>query len=374
MAVNIWATPEGRGKWGDPRTFEPVFNGLPVLVTGHTGFTGTWLSLWLHALGADVHGLALDPITSPNLYAATDAANAVASTIGDIRDFSAVRRAVEAAKPLVIFHLAAQPLVSQAFADPVATMAVNVQGTTHVLEAARLTPSVKAVVCVTTDKVYADKNWYWGYRETDELGGKDPYSASKAAAEIVAFSYRKTLAERGNGVHIATARGGNIIGGGDWSDNRIVPDFVRSVTAGEPLILRNPGAVRPWQHVLALAHGYLSLAAALLNQETSAADAWNFGPVDDDAKTVQVLVEGLAAAWTRPDLRYEAGSFPETRFLHLVSSKARAELGWAPALAFAETVALTAQWYRDYYANPSAARRITEVQIRHYRQRLASAV
>ena len=242
------------------------------------------------------------------------------------------------------------------------------------LEAARLTPDVKAVVCITTDKVYRDQDSVRGYNEQDPLGGKDPYSASKACAELVAASYRATLAERGNGVLIANARGGNIIGGGDWSDDRIVPDFVRAVTAGGPINLRNPGAVRPWQHVMALVHGYLVLASRLLNGDRVAADNWNFGPADEAARTVGDLVEQLSTVWTRPKITYTPGSFPETRFLHLDSTKARAQLGWMPPLSFADTVELTANWYRDFAASPKKAAEIIALQIEQYREAVRNHV
>ena len=350
--------------------FELALRGARVFVTGHTGFTGGWLVSWLKRIGCDVAGLALAPATNPNLFAAAKIADGIASTIGDIRDFATVRDAIARHRPQVIIHLAAQPLVSKSFADPLETFATNALGTAHVLEAARLTPDVKAVVCITTDKVYRDQDWVWGYREQDPLGGKDPYSASKACAELVAASYRATLAERGNGVLIANARGGNIIGGGDWSADRIVPDFVRAVTTQAPISLRNPGAVRPWQHVMALVHGYLVLAARLLSGDRSAADNWNLGPSDDAARTVQDLVEHLSASWIRPDITYAPGSFPATRFLHLDSTKARALLGWKPPLAFAGTVDMTANWYRDFTVNPRDAAQITVRQIEHYRNAL----
>ena len=348
--------------------FELVLRGARVFVTGHTGFTGGWLVSWLKRIGCDIAGLALAPATEPSLFVATNVADGISSTIGDIRDFATVRDAIARHRPQVIIHLAAQPLVSQSFADPIETFATNALGTAHVLEAARLTPDVKCVVCITTDKVYRDQDWVWGYREQDPLGGKDPYSASKACAELVAASYRATLAERGNGVLIANARGGNIIGGGDWSVDRIVPDFVRAVTARQPISLRSPGAVRPWQHVMALVHGYLVLVARLLSGDRSAADNWNFGPSDDAARTVQNLVERLSASWTRPDITYAPGSFPETRFLHLDSTKARTQLGWMPPLSFAQTVSLTASWYRDFTADPSSASQITMRQIERYRE------
>ena len=354
--------------------FETPLKSARIFVTGHTGFTGGWLVSWLKAIGCDVAGLSLAPATEPSLFAAGDIADGIASTIGDIRDFATVRAAIERHRPSVIIHLAAQPLVSKSFDDPLQTFATNALGTAHVLEAARLTAGVKAVVCITTDKVYRDQDWVWGYREQDPLGGKDPYSASKACAELVAASYRATLAERGNGVLIANARGGNIIGGGDWSADRIVPDFVRAVTVGLPLNLRNPGAVRPWQHVMALVHGYLALAARLLGGDRTAADNWNFGPTDEAARTVGDLVELLSAVWTRPDITYAAGSFPETRFLHLDSTKARTLLGWAPPLSFAGTVELTASWYREFAAHPETAAQITARQIAQYREAIRNHV
>jgi CDP-glucose 4,6-dehydratase len=350
--------------------FESRLRGERIFVTGHTGFTGGWLVSWLKRIGCDVAGLALAPATEPSLFIAANIAGGIASTIGDIRDFATVRDAIARHRPSVIIHLAAQPLVSKSFADPIETFATNALGTAHVLEVARLTPDVKAVVCITTDKVYRDQDWVWGYREQDPLGGKDPYSASKACAELVAASYRATLAERGNGVLIANARGGNIVGGGDWSVDRIVPDFVRAVTAQQSLSLRNPGAVRPWQHVMALVHGYLVLAARLLDGDRAAADNWNFGPSDEAARTVGDLVEQLSSIWARPEIIYAPGSFPETRFLHLDSTKARVLLSWRPPLSFAETVELTAGWYRDFTKNPAAIAQITTQQIEHYRNAL----
>lgn len=354
----------------DPRLldFEAPLKGERIFVTGHTGFTGGWLVTWLKRIGCNVAGLALEPASEPNLFTAANVAAGIESTIGDIRDLAAVRAAIERHRPSIIIHLAAQPLVSHSFADPIETFTTNALGTAHVLEAARLTPGVKAVVCITTDKVYRDQDWVWGYREQDPLGGKDPYSASKACAELVAASYRATLAERGNGVLIASARGGNIIGGGDWSADRIVPDFVRAITAHQPISLRNPGAVRPWQHVMALVHGYLVLAARLLGRDRVAADNWNFGPRDDAGRTVRDLVEQLSAAWTRPEITYAPGSFPETRFLHLDSTKARTLLGWVPPLSFTDTIELTAGWYRDFAANPADAAQITVRQIEKYRE------
>ena len=252
-------------------SFEAILAGQRVLVSGHTGFTGGWLALWLRGIGCEVTGLALPPETEPNLFSSSRIGDQLKSRFGDIRDFAAVKDAMAAAQPSIVFHLAAQPLVSRGFAAPLETFATNVIGTGHMLEAARLQPGVKAVVCVTTDKVYADQDGNESHREGDRLGGRDPYAASKAAAELVAACYRDTMAERGNKVLIATARGGNIIGGGDWSRDQIVPDFVRAVVARAPLLLRNPDAVRPWQHVLALVHGYLVLASRLIEGDATCA-------------------------------------------------------------------------------------------------------
>jgi CDP-glucose 4,6-dehydratase len=350
--------------------FEAAIAGRRVLLTGHTGFTGGWLALWLRGIGCHVTGLALPPETVPNLFSSARIGEQMTSRLADIRDFSTVKEAMEAAQPSVVFHLAAQPLVSGGFAGPIETFATNVIGTAHVLEAARLQPGVRAVVCVTTDKVYADHDRQEGCREGDRLGGRDPYAASKAAAELVAACYRDTMAERGNKVLIATARGGNIIGGGDWSRDRIVPDFMRAAVAGTPLTLRNPDAVRPWQHVLALVHGYLVLASRLIEGDAACADAWNFGPRAGDAVSVQELVDGLGKAWMRPEINLTKGDFPETLSLHLDSAKARGQLGWEPAVDFAQSVMLTAEWYREFHARPASAAELTAAQIDRYRQRL----
>lgn len=350
--------------------FEQTFVGRRVLVTGHTGFTGGWLSLWLGQIGAKVTGLALMPVTTPNLFEVAGVGTGLTSITGDIRDASLVQRVVQDCQPEIIIHLAAQPLVSLSFEDPLGTFATNVMGTAHVLEAARTVGSVKAVVCITTDKVYADENCLWGYREIDPLGGKDPYSASKACAELLAASYRATLATRGNGVAIATARGGNIIGGGDWSANRIVPDFVRSVVAGKPLTLRNPEAVRPWQHVMALVHGYLVLAHNLVTRSTVVDAAWNLGPSGDEAKPVSALVEAFQRHWSPVPVHYTPGQFPETGYLYLDSTKARRALGWHPPLDFEKTIALTVEWYRRCHENPTSAQAVTLEQIAVYRAAL----
>jgi CDP-glucose 4,6-dehydratase len=349
--------------------FERSIAGRRVFVTGHTGFTGGWLTLWLKQLGCSISGLALPPNTEPSLFNAAHIGDGITSELGDIRDYAVVKAAMGRADPELVIHLAAQPLVSQSFDDPVETMASNALGTAHVLEAARLARNVKAVVCITTDKVYADEAVTRPHREDDRLGGKDPYSASKAAAEMIALSYAQTLAARGNGCKIATARGGNIIGGGDWSRDRIVPDFARAIATSTPLVLRRPNAVRPWQHVLALVHGYLMLADHLLNGGESGS-AWNFGPDVSEAVTVEELVRKLAASWTVPDLQLGPTDFPETNVLRLDSAKARSQLGWKPPLDIDRTIELTGAWYRDYYGNPGSSRDLTIAQIEDYRRRL----
>jgi CDP-glucose 4,6-dehydratase len=347
--------------------FEKSLAGKRVLVTGHTGFTGSWLCLWLNVLGCDVRGFSLAPNTTPSLYDVAKINGDVGSTLGDLRDMNAVYEAVKKADAEIIFHLGAQPLVSRSFDDPIESYAVNALGTAHVLEAARQTASTKAIVCITTDKVYDDKDWEWGYRETDALGGKDPYSASKACAELIVSSYRRTMMGRGNGALVGIARGGNIIGGGDWAENRIVPDFVRALNTGAALVIRHPEAVRPWQHVMALVHGYLVLGAKLLEGDTSCAQSYNFGPSTNEAKSVGDLLTGLIEHWRDPGVNLATSGFPETRFLHVDSSLARRTLKWVPPIGFEETVKLTAHWYKAFYENPDDARGVTLRQIEDYR-------
>ncbi len=349
----------------------PSFIGERVLVTGHTGFKGSWLCSWLLADGVELAGLALAPDTDrPSLFDDLGLARRMTSTIGDIRDFNIVREAVQAFRPTVIFHLAAQALVRQSYADPLGTFASNVMGTAHVLEAARECDSVKALVCVTTDKVYDNREWVWGYRETDPLGGKDPYSASKAAAELVAGAYMQTLMPKER-LKMATARGGNVVGGGDWSADRLVPDIIRSAAAGRPLVLRNPGAVRPWQHVLELARGYLVLADRLLREDPAAVGAWNFGPNRESEVNVGTLVEMIRARWGEgaPMVTIEPSHLHEAGYLKLDIAKADAGLDWRPALSISETVALTSDWYKAYAADPSNAGCLVEAQVGAYKAR-----
>ena len=350
--------------------FEKALSSKKVLVTGSTGFTGGWACLWLQAIGAQVQGFSLSPETSPALYDALELSRDIPTVIGDICDYDALHRAVDAFQPDMILHLAAQPLVRRSYREPVATFAVNAQGTAHVLEAARQVKSVRAVVCVTTDKVYKNNEWAWPYRENDPLGGKDPYSASKAAAEMVIQSYAASYPwSKGEGPAIAIARGGNIIGGGDWSEDRLIPDFVRALVEGKPMTLRYPDATRPWQHVLALVHGYLMLLAGLVSDEPGRyARAWNLGPQDLKHYSVRDVLELMSAHWQRPDLEYMDNPLPEAGALALDSSLARNQLGWLPVWNTEQVVVETAAWYRDYYRDPSAAREITLKQINAWRQ------
>ncbi len=345
-----------------------ALRGRKVFLTGHTGFTGSWLGAWLTSIGCDVTGYSLAPETTPNLYAALGAgADYRRSIIGDIRDFPTLRQALHEAQPDVVMHLAAQPLVRRSYRDPLGTISSNVLGTAHVLEAARGCDSVKAFVCVTTDKVYENVERLAPYGEDDRLGGKDPYSASKACAEIITSAYRETMADLGNGMRIATARGGNIIGGGDWSEDRIIPDFYRAATQGTTLSIRNPDAVRPWQHVVAACHGYVAIAAHLLTSASSQGGSWNIGPLDPTPVTVRQLVQMLASHSRPPEIAFAASPLQEASLLTLDVGKARRELGFEPPWSTQQAIARTATWYAAYYGDPAAARSITMAQLRDYR-------
>ncbi len=354
-------------------TFEAALAGKRIFITGNTGFTGSWASLWLGEIGAWVEGYSLEPETTPSMFDATGLRADLLTTFGDILDFPALHAAMERFRPDLVLHLAAQPLVRRSYREPLATFAVNAQGTANVLEAARLVPGVRGVVCVTTDKVYQNNEWDWPYRENDPLGGKDPYSASKAAAEMVIQSYAASYpASKGLGPAIACARGGNIIGGGDWSEDRLIPDFVRAVVDGQPMTLRYPDASRPWQHVLALVHGYMMLMAGLLSEEPArVARAWNLGPQEAKQHSVREVLEMMCSHWTRPHLEYMDNPLPEASALALDSSLARNLLGWIPAWNTEQVATHTAAWYRDYYTNPQAARAITLAQIAAWRADLA---
>jgi CDP-glucose 4,6-dehydratase len=348
------------------KDFEQAYRGTRVFLTGHTGFTGSWLAAWLRAIGADVRGFSLDPCTTPNLFEALGN-RLEAGERGDIRDIERVRAEVEAFRPDIVLHLAAQPLVRRSYRDPLETFATNVMGTANVLEAARNCDSVRSFVCVTTDKVYADAGDGRPYGEDAHLGGADPYSASKAAAEIVTGAYRKTMAALGNGMRVATVRGGNIIGGGDWSEDRLIPDFMRAWNSGETLVIRSPDAVRPWQHVLSACHGYLAVGAHLLRQGDPDGGSWNIGPQDEAALTVRQVLDGLAERCGGVSIRYEPSHLKETSLLRLDASKVKAELGVSIPWPTEEVIRRTADWYRAFKDSPADTRAITEAQIADYR-------
>lgn len=331
------------------KLFGGVYAGRKVLITGHTGFKGSWLSLWLTALGADVAGLALRPSTDPSHWPLLDL-GMIQDLDVDLRDREAVRHALGKVQPEIVFHLAAQPLVRRSYREPLLTFESNVLGLVHLLEAVRGMASVKAFINVTSDKVYRERITQSGYREDDPLGGHDPYSTSKACSELVTESYRKSFFGE-SGPRVATARAGNVIGGGDWSEDRLVPDFVRAASSGTVLHIRNPGAVRPWQHVLEPLSGYLRLGQLLLRGE-AVEEAWNFGPAADATVSVQSLVSQMQSLWPKLHTAPSPGPHPrETAVLVLDSTKAAQKLQWQPVWNVAETLRHTIQWYHGFYAH-----------------------
>ena len=342
--------------------------GRRVLVTGHTGFKGGWLALWLHRMQAAVSGLALPPSTEPDLYSDLGLDALVNSEIGDVRDFEVVRAAYARTRPEIVFHLAAQPLVRYSYVNPLETYQTNVMGTAHVLEAARTVPGVRAVVVITTDKCYENREWVWGYRENDPLGGHDPYSSSKGAAELVVAAYRNSYFSAGVSTVIASARAGNVIGGGDWSADRLIPDAVRAFLNRTPLEIRSPHAIRPWQHVLEPLGGYLRLAERLFVDGPPYGGAWNFGPADTDARPVGDVIELLRTRWDGAAewIDTSHGDHPhEAHFLKLDCSKAKASLGWVPRWNLERAIDETARWYMSR-RNGADMRAFTLAQINDY--------
>jgi CDP-glucose 4,6-dehydratase len=329
------------------------WQGKRVLITGHTGFKGSWLSFWLNNLGAEVCGFSLAPNTSPNLFDGLNLANLVNSTIGDIRDLDLLKKTFEDFQPEIVFHLAAQPLVRRSYLEPIETYSTNVMGTINVLEAIRSVKTVKSVVIVTTDKVYENFESAIGYTENDRLGGFDPYSNSKACAELAVSAYRNSFFAKSETL-IATARAGNVIGGGDWSEDRLLPDVFRSLIFGKELIIRNPNSVRPWQHVLEPLNGYMMLAGRLFNGDRSFAESWNFGPEEEDSKSVGWILEEIKKLWNgEVNWKITQGTHPhETSFLMLDSNKSKTRLGWQPRLNLIEGLRLTSDWYLAFVNNP----------------------
>ncbi|WP_171173149.1 CDP-glucose 4,6-dehydratase [Ruegeria sp. HKCCD8929] len=359
--------------------FGGIFSGRRVLVTGHSGFKGGWLSVWLYRLGAQLTGVSLPPEKGPSFYDACGLPVIMDSRFADIRDPAALQKALADVDAEVVFHMAAQPLVRRSYREPAETFATNVSGTAHVLDAALKMKSLKAVVVVTSDKCYDNKEWTWGYRENDPMGGRDPYSASKGCTELVAQAYQHSFFGDPQGPQLTTVRAGNVFGGGDWGEDRLVPDIVRSAEAGKPLHIRSPFSVRPWQHVLEPISGYLGLAAKLLEKGQPFAGPWNFGPDVSGTVNVRNLAMMMQHSWGAgapeftfhhtgdgpPDGMHEAG------ILRLDSTKAQTRLGWRPQLDLPEAIQLTVDWYRSHAAGEAMAG-ITDAQIGHYSNLMSS--
>lgn len=351
--------------------FNNIYQNRRVLVTGHTGFKGSWLCLLLNQLGADVYGYALEPPTAPSLFQEAKIDELVTSFIGDIRDLNHLQQVMQQVQPEIVIHMAAQPLVRDSYKIPVETYAINVMGTVHVLESCRNTPSVKAVVNVTTDKCYENKEWYWGYRENEPMGGYDPYSNSKGCSELVTSAYRNSyfnpVSYKTHGVAVASARAGNVIGGGDWANDRLIPDFIRAISQGEKVKIRSPYAIRPWQHVLEPLNGYLTLAAKLVTEGASYSQGWNFGPDDNDAQNVEWITKTICQLWGE-HASYEIDTNPqphEANYLKLDCSKAKAELGWMPKWNIETTLKTIVDWNKAYI-NGKDIREVTINQIEEY--------
>jgi len=346
-----------------------VFEGKRVLVTGHTGFKGAWLCTWLTRLGAQVSGLALAPDTTPNMFDLLGLYGDIDHKIVDVRVQKQVAARIAEAQPQMVFHLAAQPLVRRSYHEPVNTFETNTMGTAYVLEALRDVEGLEGVICITTDKVYENHEQGRAFVETDALGGKDPYSASKAAAEMVVSGYRNMFAQRPRPVPVATARGGNVIGGGDWSEDRLIPDLVRAINSAADLTIRNPGATRPWQHVLCLCHGYLALMQHIVSAPDGGVSAWNFGPAATDTVPVSEMLALFRESWTLPrlDMRPQP-ELPESNLLMLDSHKATARLGWHPAWGLEKGVMMTSAWYKAQ-SHGADMRALT---IRHIEQYVAN--
>ena len=344
------------------------WNGRRVFLTGHTGFKGAWLALLLHRLGAEVTGFALPANNNNELFEAANVSSILRKhDKEDIRNLDVLSASLRSAEPEIVFHLAAQSLVRLSYDQPVLTYATNVMGTVHLLEAVRCVPSVRAAVVVTSDKCYENVGSFWGYRENDRLGGYDPYSNSKGCAELVTASYRKSFFPPDGSSHVASARAGNVIGGGDWARDRLVPDAIRAFIEGRALRIRNPNAIRPWQHVLDPLSGYLRLAERLFQDGPQYAEGWNFGPMAASEVPVSTVVSGLAQLWGKTaSWEIEGGSHPhEAAYLKLDCTKAVNRLNWVPAIAFEKSLELTANWYRAFFSKEDL-RALTEAQIEDF--------
>jgi CDP-glucose 4,6-dehydratase len=354
------------------------WQGKRVFVTGHTGFKGSWLCLWLQEMGAVVTGYALPSPSEPSLFEAAKVASGMHSIIADVRDGETLRAAMQAARPEIVIHMAAQPLVRYSYLNPVETYGTNVMGVVHLLEAVRATPGVRAVVNVTSDKCYENKEWAWGYRENEPMGGYDPYSNSKGCAELVTSAYRSSYFNPAkyaeHGVALASGRAGNVIGGGDWAQDRLIPDMLRAISKAQPVQIRNPEAIRPWQHVLEPLSGYLMLAERLCKDGAAFAEGFNFGPADTDAKPVSWIIERLTSRWgDGAAWQLEGTPQPhEATYLKLDCSKAHARLGWHPRWAIGQTIDQIVAWHRAYDVGQDM-RRLTLSQIQDYQASTALA-
>lgn len=339
-----------------------------VLITGHTGFKGSWLCLWLQQLGADLCGLSLEPETSPNLFELAQVADNMQHHIGDIREFNTVKSIVDAFQPEIIIHMAAQPLVRYSYDHPIETYATNVMGTAHVLEAARHCESVRSIVNITTDKCYENKEWQWGYRENEPMGGYDPYSNSKGCAELVTSAYRSSYFNQTK-LGLASARAGNVIGGGDWSQDRLIPDIINSLMNDKEIMIRYPNAIRPWQHVLEPIYGYMMLAEKLWHEPEKYSEGWNFGPYSQSAIKVIDLVKKMVDGWQKPnkgwDIESSENQLHEANYLKLDISKATGQLNWLPALDIDTTLGWVTDWYQAWLDN-SNMKEYTLKQIQNY--------
>jgi CDP-glucose 4,6-dehydratase len=345
--------------------------GKTVLLTGHTGFKGSWLALWLQSMGSKVIGYALPPPTNPSLFAAANVAKVMTSLEGDVRDFSALVKVFEKYQPEIVIHMAAQSLVRHSYTNPIETYATNVMGTVHLLEAARLAGSVRAIVNVTSDKCYENREWIWGYRENEAMGGYDPYSNSKGCAELVTAAYRNSYFNPKNfadhQIALASVRAGNVIGGGDWAADRLIPDTIRAIVQGKPVQIRNPHGIRPWQYVLEPLSGYLMLAQKLCEDGAAYSEAWNFGPNDEDAKPVSWIVDRLTETWGEgASWVLDDGDHPhEAHHLKLDCSKAKSRLNWRPRWSLEETLETIVHWHRVHQGGKDM-REVTLQQIARY--------
>ena len=371
------------GRWSRPLEsleMNPGFwRGKRVFLTGHTGFKGSWLSLWLQSLGAELVGFALPPPTDPSLFVEARVSEGMESIEGNILNLDDLRQAMQLANPEIVIHMAAQPLVRYSYQNPVETYATNVMGTVHLLESVRVTPSVRALVNVTTDKCYENREWIWGYRESDPMGGYDPYSSSKGCAELVSSAYRSSFFNPENyeqhGVALATARAGNVIGGGDWAADRLIPDIVSAFAEGKVARIRNPSATRPWQHVLEPLRGYLMLAEKLVMDGPAFAEGWNFGPNDIDARPVDWIVAQMAELWgEKAHWQVDVGTHPhEAEYLKLDIAKARRLLDWHPKLSLGKSLELIVDWSKARLAHADM-RTCTIEQIQSYHSMISEKI